>query len=271
VRVRRVRLIVIGALVSVALAACGASQASNSSSGTGRVTLTVLAAASLTDAFPRIGAAFTQAHPGIKFRFSFAGTDALAAQIEQKVPADVFAGASTKYGDQLSAEGLISAPKVFCTNTLVLVLPAGNPAGITSPAELTKPGIKLVIGAESVPVGAYTRKVLANLDATYGAGYDAKVLANVVSNEDSVESVMAKVKLGEADAGFVYVTDARAAGSQVTTIVPPADAQAVASYPIAAVRTSAHEATARQFVEFVLSPSGQAILRAAGFGPPPAG
>jgi molybdate transport system substrate-binding protein len=271
VSVRRVARIAVGALVSVTLAACATSQASSSSGGTDRVTLTVLGAASLTDVFPKIGAEFTKTHPGVTLRFSFAGTDALAAQIEQRVPADVFAGASTRYGDQLSAEGLVIAPTVFCTNTLVLVLPAGNPAGITSLADLTRPGIKLVIAAESVPVGAYTRKVLANLDATYGADYATKVLANVVSDEDSVESVLAKVKLGEADAGFVYVTDARAAGSQVTTIIPPADAQAVASYPIATVKASPNAASAQRFVDFVLSPNGQAILRAAGFGPPPAG
>ena len=269
-RVRKgiVALTLVGA---TALAGCSTSHAANSQGGTEPVTLTVLAAASLTDVFPRIGAEFTRANPGVTFRFSFAGTDALTAQIEQKVPADVFAGASSKYGDQLAGEGLISTPRVFCTNTLVLVLPATNPARITSLADLTRPGIKLVVGAESVPVGSYTRKVLANLDTTYGQGYDAKVLANVVSNEDSVESVLAKVKLGEADAGFVYVTDAKAAGSQVTTIMPPDEAQAVASYPIAVVKASAHAAIARRFVDFVLSSSGQATLRAAGFGPARAG
>jgi len=181
----------------------------------------------------------------------------------------VFAGASTKYGDQLSGEGLIDAPKPFATNRLVLIMPPDNPANIASPQDLAKPGVKLVIGAETVPVGAYTRTVLANLDATYGAGYSAKVLGNVVSNEDAVTSVLSKVQLGEADAGFVYVTDARSAGSAVTVVELPAAANAVATYPIAVVKASAAASAAAGFVAFVLGPQAQAELGRAGFGPPP--
>ncbi len=232
-------------------------------------TLTVLGASSLSKVFPLIGSAFTKSNPDVRFKFEFAGTDALAAQIEQGAPADVFAGASTKYSDDLSAKGLISNPRPFATNRLVLILPAGNPAGITSLKELARPGIKLVIGAEAVPVGAYTRKILTNLDALYGAGYDAKVLANVVSNEDSVSSVVAKVQLGEADAGFVYVTDALAAGSAVRTIELPSQAQAVAVYPVAVLKASKNNADAQRFSDYLISPQVQAMLKAAGFGPPP--
>jgi molybdate transport system substrate-binding protein len=231
------------------------------------VTLTVLAASSLSNVFPRIGELFTASHPNIRFRFSFAGTDALTAQIEQGAPADVFAGASTKYGDQLAAEHLIDPPKVFATNTLVLIVASANPAHIRTLADLTKP-LKLVIGAEAVPVGAYTRKVLANLDAVYGPTFDKKVLANVVSNEDSVAGVLSKVRLGEADAGFVYVTDAVGAQDQVTSIALPATAQAVASYPIAAVAASKRSADARSFVAFVMTGPPQAVLKGASFGPP---
>jgi molybdate transport system substrate-binding protein len=249
------------------LALTGCSSSSTSSSGSTK--LTVLAAASLTKVFPQIGNAFTKDHPDVTFSFSFAGTDQLAAQIQQGAPADVFAGASTKYGDQLAGANQIKPYRIFCTNQLVLITPASNPAGITSLKDLTEKGVKLVIGSESVPVGSYTRTVLANLDAAYGSGYSDKVLANVVSNEDSVTSIVTKVVSGEADAGFVYITDALASGPQVNTITLPADAQAVASYPIAVVSASTYAPDAQQFTDFVLSAPAQALLKAAGFGPPP--
>ncbi len=257
---------VVAAALVVGLGAVGCSSSANRSAS--RVTLAVLAAASLKNVFPTIGERFTAAHPDVGVSFSFAGTDALTAQIEQGAPADVFAGASTKYGDELSSKGLIDAPSPFCTNSLVLVVPPANPAGIQTLTDLAKPGVKLVIGSETVPVGAYTRTVLAKLNAVYGQGFSDQVLANVVSNEDNVEGVLTKVETGEADAGFVYVTDAKAAGSAVTTITLPADAQAVATYPIAVVKASAHAADAQSFVEFVLGSTGQALLAAAGFGPP---
>ena len=232
-------------------------------------TIEVGAAASLTTVLPEIAAAF---EPGrnVTVRSEFAGTDAVAAQIEQGAPIDVFLGASTKYGDQLSSEGLIDPPVPFATNRLVLVVPASNPAAIGTVRDLTRPGVKLVIGSATVPAGAYARAALANLDATYGAGFDGKVLANVVSEEPSVESVLSKVRLGEADAGFVYVSDAMAAGSAVKAIDLPAEAQAVAVYPAAAIRSSAHLAEARAFVRFLVMEPAQALLRRAGFGPPPA-
>jgi molybdate transport system substrate-binding protein len=250
------------------MAACG----SSSDDGTGngdKIELTVLGAASLTDVFPKIGTEFTQDHPGVTFSFSFAGTDQLAAQIEQGAPADVFAGASTKYGDQLSGEDLIASPEVFCTNQLVVITPASNPGVDTLEDLATKP-VKLVIGAETVPIGSYTRTALANLDAVYGDGYSDKVLANVVSNEDSVTTIVTKVQSGEADAGFVYITDALSAGEDVNTIKLPDEAQAVASYPIAAVSASEHEADAQEFVDYVQSDAAQAMLADAGFGPPAA-
>jgi molybdate transport system substrate-binding protein len=160
---------------------------------------------------------------------------------------------------------------VFCTNRLVLITPASNPASITSLQDLAAMRIKLVIGAETVPVGSYTRTVLSNLDQVYGPGYADKVLSNVVSNEDSVTSIVAKVQSGEADAGFVYVTDSRAAGTAVHTIALPADTQAVATYPIAVVTGTTHRPVAQQFVQFVVGPIAQGLLRAAGFGPAPAG
>jgi molybdate transport system substrate-binding protein len=255
-------------LVGLLLAACGKS--SSPSTSPSSVKLTVLAAASLTKVFPQIGSLFTKDHPGVTFSFSFAGTDQLAAQIQQGAPADVFAGASTKYGDQLASASLIAPDKVFCTNQLVLITPASNPAGVTSPQDLATKPLKLIIGSDTVPVGTYTRTVLTNLDAVYGAGYSDKVLANVVSNEDSVTSIVTKIESGEADAGFVYITDSLAAGSQVNTIMLSADAQAVAKYPIAAVKASKNSTLAQRFADFVLTARAQALLKTAGFGPPPA-
>ena len=255
----------------VAAAGCGSSGASGSSSPNASSTkLTVFAAASLDKVFPQIAAAFRQSHPGVTFTFNFAGTDTLATQIEQGAPADVFAGASAKYGVELSGKSLIDAPRTFATNTLVVVVPAANPAHIASLRDLTKPGVKLVIGDATVPIGAYTRKVLGNLDAVYGAGYSAEVTKNVVSETLDVTSILTAVSLGNADAGFVYVTDARSAGDHVKTIALPAAAQAIASYPIGVVKASRSAATAQQFATFVLGPQAQAILRAAGFAAPPA-
>ena len=248
-------------LAVLLLGACGRSSAA----GPAHVSLTVLAASSLSNVMPPIGAEFTSSHPGVTVRFTFAGTDALAAQVEQGVPADVFAGAGPSYGDRLRSQGLTQAPRTFATNTLVVVVPPSNPAGIVSPADLAEPGVKLVVGAPTVPIGSYTRTVLMNL----GAAYAERVLANVVSNASNVEAVLTAVEMGEADAGFVYVTDARAAGSRVKPIALPAEAQAAAAYPIAVVTASGHTAQADSFVRFVLGAQARAILEAAGFGAPP--
>jgi molybdate transport system substrate-binding protein len=258
------------ALLAVTVVACAKPGTATSSRSSRTVSLTVLAASSLTEVFPQIGKAFATSHPGVTFTFSFGGTDSLTAQIVQGAPADVFAGASPKYGDQLASQGEIEPWRAFCTNKLVLVLPASNPAEIGSLRDLARPGVKLVVGAETVPAGSYTRTVLANLDAVYGAGYSTKVLANVVSKEGNVEGVLTKVRLGEADAGFVYVTDRKAAGSSVSAIGLPDAAQAVATYPIAVVESSSNVAVARQFVDFVLGSAAQDLLRRGGFGPPPA-
>jgi molybdate transport system substrate-binding protein len=260
-------LLTVAALI--ALTGCGSSGSSSAASPTASSTkLTVFAAASLNKVFPQIAAAFQQSHAGVTFTFNFAGTDTLTTQIEQGAPADVFAGASTKYGDELSGKGLIDSPRTFATNALVVVVPAANPAHITSLRDLTKPGVKLVIGDATVPIGAYTRKVLANLDAVYGASYSAKVTKNVVSEALDATSILTSASLGNADAGFVYVTDARSAGDHVKTIALPAAAQAIASYPIGVVTASKNAIVARQFATFVLGPQAQAILKSAGFGPP---
>jgi molybdate transport system substrate-binding protein len=210
----------------------------------------VLAAASLTNVFPKIDSA-----P----RYSFAGSDALAAQIRLGAPADVFASANTSLPNALHAQGLVEKPAVFTTNKLVLVVPAANPAGIRSVFDLRRDGIKLVVGARSVPIGSYTRAILKNLALT-GA------LDNVVSQETDVRSILSKVALGEADAGLVYATDAKTVAGKVTVIGIPARAQPTVRYAIAVVKATDDRAAAVAFIDKVLARTGQAKLRAAGFG-----
>ena len=231
-------------------------------------TLTVFAAASLTDAFTEIGAAFDAANPGVTTTFNFAGSQALRTQIEEGAPADVFASASGKEMDTLVTGGLVAqdAVQIFLTNKLVVILPADNPADITTLEDLAKPGIKLVLAAEEVPLGKYARQALDLMDASFGAGFKDKVLANVVSNEDNVKQVVAKVQLGEADAGIVYISDSIAA-PDLKSIEIPADLNVIAQYLIAPLVKSASADLAAKFIEYVLSTEGQDILSKWGFAP----
>jgi molybdate transport system substrate-binding protein len=213
----------------------------------------VLAAASLTKVLPQID-------PNGKY--TFAGSDALEAQIEQGAPADVFAAASPKQPAALYAKGLVTKPVEFATNTLVLIVPKSNPAHIASVADITRPGVKLVVCQASVPCGDYARKVFANLGITGAA------MKNVVSQTTDVTQTVAEVATGQADAGFVYITDAKAADGKVRAIRLPPKAKPGAMDFIAVVKSSAHKAAAGAFVTMILSPKGQAILRTAGFGRP---
>ena len=222
------------------LTACG-------SGGPSDRTVTVFAAASLTEAFPAIGAAFHRAHPDVVVRFSFAGSQSLVAQVEQGAPADVLATA-----DEASMRQVSSArdPQVFARNRLAIVAPAGRP--VPALGDLGRPGLRLVLGGPTVPVGKAARKALAA----------ARVTAHPVSEEPDVKSVLAKVALGEADAAVVYATDLAAAGDAVHgTVLPPV----ATSLPIAALDGSSDAAA---FVRFVLGPDGQAILAKRGFAPP---
>jgi molybdate transport system substrate-binding protein len=213
--------------------------------------LTIFAAASLTNVFPHIAP---------KQHYSFAGSNALATQIQQGAPADVFASANTSIPFQLYDQRLVEKPVLFTRNELTVIVPKSNPAHIHSVADLGKPGVKLVVAATGVPVGDYTRTVLHTMKLD-------SVLQNVVSNETDVREVLAKVALGEADAGFVYVTDARTVRGKVATIGIRWSAQPRVSYAVAVVRTSKHKAAARAFVKALLRKSAQARLRAAGFLP----
>ena len=167
--------------------------------------LTVFAASSLTEAFSEIGAGYREGHPDVALTFSFGGSQTLRTQIEAGAQADVFAAASSREMDGLVAGGMVQAatPQVFLTNKLVVLLPAANPAGVLQLQDLVKPGLKLVLAAQEVPVGNYARQSLEKMNAEFGADFSERVLANVVSNEDNVRQVVAKVQLGEADAGIV--------------------------------------------------------------------
>jgi molybdate transport system substrate-binding protein len=233
------------ALVALAVAAGRAA-------ATQRAQITVYAAASLTDVFPKIDPA-----P----KFSFAGSNALAAQITLGAPADVFASANLTLPNQLFAKGLCSQPVVFTRNTLVIVVPKANPANVHSVYDLAKSGIKLVVAGAGVPVGSYTLQILKNMNLT------ASVTKNIVSQETDVREVLAKVALGEADAGFVYSTDAKTVPGQVTVLKVPAWAQPKVQYGICVVSKSGDKPAAQAFITKVLSKAGQSQLLAYGFLP----
>ena len=219
---------------------------------TGATRLTVFAAASLTEAFQSFDRNET---------YSFAGSNALAAQIQQGAPADVFASASPQYTQDLYRRKLLEKPVTFASNRLVLIVPKSNPAGLASVYDLARKDAKLVVAAPAVPVGSYTRTVLRKLGLS-------SVFAKVVSQESDVKSVVGKVALGQADAGFVYVTDVKPIAGQVTAIRIPAWAQPRVRYEIAVVAGSPHKPAARAWIKRVLARQGQAALARAGFGKP---
>lgn len=255
------RILPVLLLVLALLAACSPASPQPS-------TLTVFAAASLTDAFSEMGAAFAASHPGVVVAFNFAGSQALRTQLQQGAVADIFASANQREMDTLVQDGLAPAgsAQVFLTNRLLVILPPDNPADIQGLEDLIRPGLRLVLAAEDVPVGRYVRQALANLDGLYGAGFAQAVLANVVSNEDNVSLVVTKVELGEADAAIVYVSDAVGA-PDLLTIAIPVEYNVVAEYPIAVLGEAPQADLGAEFIAYVLSPEGQAILEAWGFTP----
>lgn len=238
----------------VVVLAVGAAPAGTSAHVEASGRLTVFAAASLTDVLPKLDP---------RPRYGFGGSDQLAAQIQLGAPADIFAAASPKYPELLYRQGFVEKPVAFATNTLVLIVPKSNPARIHSVDDLTKPGIKLVVGDPTVPVGSYTRTVLENL------GISDAVLKNVVSNETDVRGVLAKVALGEADAGFVYITDAKSVRGKVGVIAIRASAQPQVVYEAAVVKGSKDKKADYAFLTRLIRPRAQRILESYGFGPRP--
>jgi molybdate transport system substrate-binding protein len=229
----------------------------SSASATGEIT--VFAAASLKSTFTALGTQLEKAEPGTKVTFSFAGSSDLVTQLTQGAPADVFASADTKNMTKAVDAGLVSGDPVdFATNTLTIVTPPGNPKGVASFADLARPGTSVVVCAPQVPCGSATQKVE---EATGTA-------LTPVSEESSVTDVLGKITSGQADAGLVYVTDAKSAGDKVTSIPFPESKGAVNTYPIAELEQSKNAATAQKFVDLVTGPEGQKVLAAAGFAAP---
>jgi molybdate transport system substrate-binding protein len=251
---------------TITLSACGTTSVPTTT--TNSKTLTVFAAASLTNAFGEIGKAFEAAHPGVTVKFNFGGSQALRTQIEQGAQADVFASANSKEMEVLVTGNFVAAEntKIFLTNQLVVIMPANNPAGLTTLTDLSKPGLKVVLAAKEVPVGNYALQVFDKLDTALGIGFKDKVLANVVSYENDVKQVVAKIQLGEADAGIVYLSDTVAA-PELKKIDIPAENNVVAKYPLAALTQSKNPELAQAFIAYVLSVEGQSVLQKWGFLP----
>ncbi len=241
----RSRLVVLAVALALAPAGCGGGETPAEAEDAP----TVYAAASLAEILPAIDPA-----PA----YGFAGSDELATQIREGAPADVYAAASPRYPQELHEDGLVEEPVTFASNRLVLIVPKDNPARIEEVADVAGPGVQLVVAAEGVPVGDYTRTVLEDLGLT-------AALDNVVSNEDDVKGVVGKIALGEGDAGFVYATDAAVAGDGVTVIELPEGSQPPIAYQIAVVSASENAEAAQAFVDEVLGPDGREKLEAAGF------
>jgi molybdate transport system substrate-binding protein len=231
--------------------------------------LVVFAAASLTDAFTSLGQEFETDYPGTSISFNFAGSQQLAAQIGEGAPADVFASANYRQMEQAISSGRIAegTETLFVRNRLVVITPADNPADLTSLSDLARPQLRLVLADQAVPVGQYTLDFLerASAQAEFGPTYGPAVLANVVSLENTVRAVLAKVQLGEADAGIVYSSDVALDRSQVRLIDIPDELNTLAEYPLATLNDAPNPALAAAFIEFVRSPRGQAILTDYGF------
>lgn len=230
-------------------------------------TLTVYAAASLTEALSALGRAFETRHPGTSVRFNFAGSQVLATQIGQGASADVFASADRRSMELLEKESLVGPPVIFARNRLVVVIPRSNPGMIRQVADLGRPGVKVVLAGAQVPAGAYSRLALRRLAASPGfpADFEQRVLANLVSEEENVRAVAAKVQLGEVDAGIVYSTDVGATiATQIRRLDLPDCCNPIAEYSVAAVREGQTE-LAQAFIALILSDSGQRVLLERGF------
>lgn len=248
----RARLAALLPIVALMAAGCGSSSSDPHQ-------LTVSAASSLKAAFTAYGAQFSAA----KVRYSFAGSDVLAAQIQQGLHPDVFASANTQLPKKLYAKGLVAKPVVFAANRLVLAVPAGS--HIHSLAQAEAPGVTIAIGSATVPIGIYTRKVLKRL----GAGA-AKIEANIRSDEPDVAGIVGKLTEGAVQAGFVYVTDVDATHGKLVAVALPASLQPTVAYGVAVVKGSSDQGAAQRFIQGLLNGAGRAQLTRAGFLPPPA-
>jgi molybdate transport system substrate-binding protein len=255
----RIRLAAVLAVAALVLAACGGGDddSGGSSGAAPSGELKVFAAASLTAAFTKIGEQYAAANGGDKVTFNFAGSQALATQIQQGAPADVFASADIPNMDKV--KDLVGTPQNFASNLLAIVVEKGNPKGVKALDDLAGPDLKVVLAAKEVPAGKYAKQILDK----------AGVSVQPVSQEDNVKAVVTKVSLGEADAGIVYVTDVTAGGDKVEGVDIPKAQNVTATYPIATVKASKDQEGASAFMDLVLSAEGQQVLKEYGFLPPP--
>lgn len=248
--------VLVCAALALSLAACSSSK-DNAKKDSGKLSgsITVFAAASLTGTFTTLGSQFQSAHPGTKVTFNFGGSGTLATQINQSAPADVFASAAPKNMQTVVDAGNANTPATFVKNTGEIAVAPANPQHIASVADLAKPGVKVALCETTVPCGVVAGEIFAN----------AKVTVTATAREPDVKSTLAVVESGEVDAGIVYVTDVKAAGSKVVAVPIPAAENATTVYPIATLKHSKNAALAQTFVDFVRSSTGQGVLTAAGF------
>ena len=257
----RAALLAAGISTTLLLSACSMAVAPTPTKASDPLhgTVTVLAAASLTEVYGDLAARFEKLHPGVTITESFGGSSALATQIVQGAPADLLATANEATMKTVTDAGLADgAPTVYATNVLTLVVPPSNPAGVATISDLAKPGVKIALCDKTVPCGSAAIALL-------GA---EKLSVTPVTLETDVKAVLTKVELDEVDAGLVYVTDAQTAGDKVRQIAVPDAANVVNRYPIALLSSSTNKAAARAFERFILSPTGLAALKEAGFGAP---
>jgi molybdate transport system substrate-binding protein len=257
--------------ILLALLSCGSDRSTEQqAAGDLRGELTVFAAASLTDAFREVADAFESRNPAVEVRFNFGGSPTLRTQLEQGARADVFASADQDQMNLAVMSRVVDRGRLFARNSLVVITPADNPGRIESLSDLRKPGLKLVLANADVPAGAYTREMLAaaEKESAYGDGFSAAVLRNAVSLESNVKQVVAKVELGEADAGVVYGSDVTAGvAPKLRTVTIPSQLNVIAEYPIGITREAGNPRAAEAFIDFVLSPAGQAVLEKHSFLP----
>lgn len=261
--------LLLAAGLSLVVLARAASPTTPATAAPGRqTTLIVFAASSLTDAFREIGQAF-EVEKSIRVTFSFGASTQLRSQLQQGAIADVFASADQAQMDNARGDGSIAGQDVaFARNRLVVIAPKDNPGQIVSAADLARPGVKLVTAAPEVPIGGYTQNMFETMSAieVFGADFKDRANANIVSREPNVRQVVAKVQLGEADAAVVYLSDVTPASAPGLLTIPIPDAlNTLASYPIALVTNAPQAELGQAFIDMVLSPAGQGVLKTWGF------
>ncbi len=250
------------------LAACGGSSGGGGGEQSEGSILTVLAASSLTDAFGELEGMFEDQTEGVDVSMSFAGSSELLAQIQQGAPADVFASADEAKMDTALEEGLVAEPEVFARNRPVLIVPAGNPAGIEEFRDLAESEVQIVLAEEAVPIARYAEEVLDNADVEYGGGFAQRVHDKIVSRDTNVRASANRVALGEADATFVYESDVNEdIRDRVRVVEIPEELNAAATYPIATIEESQNPELAQAWVDLVLSDQGQRVLEKYNFEP----